>query len=148
MTIAGDDCPFCEIVAREDPDTREVYRDSNTVAFFPSEPAVLGHTLVIPRRHVATIWELDDETAERISHTTLIIANAIKRAIRPDGLNIIQSNGEAATQSVMHVHVHVVPRWENDHIGRIWPPETHYSELDKDEAWAVLRSAIREINPK
>lgn len=132
------DCPFCEIVARE-ADAREVFRTESVVAFFPSEPATLGHTLLIPRAHVRDIWDLDEETAAVLARETVRLAGAIKRAMTPDGLNVIQSNGLAATQSVMHLHVHVVPRWEHDAVGRIWPPETHYLEGDKDDAWEILR---------
>ncbi len=63
--------------------------------------------------------------------------------MKPHGINIIQSNGAAATQSVMHLHVHVVPRWHNDQLGRIWPPETQYSEGAKDQAWEALRHEFR-----
>jgi histidine triad (HIT) family protein len=137
-----DECPFCNIAAREDEDTREVYRDANTVAFFPLEPATLGHTLVIPRRHVTDVWGLHDDLVCCLAKTTLRVAHAIRRAMHPDGLNIIQSNGAAATQTVFHVHVHVVPRWEADAIGRIWPPETNYSEDAKDDAWELIRSEL------
>ncbi|MHA7984803.1 HIT family protein [Rathayibacter sp. CAU 1779] len=139
-------CAFCEIVARADPDAREIYRDADTIAFFPTEPAVLGHTMVIPLRHVADIWALDEHSGERIAVTTLKIAGAIKSALHPHGLNIIQSNGRAAGQTVMHVHVHLVPRWENDRVGRIWPPESHYSEAEKDDAWEALRTAVRNFS--
>lgn len=143
---ANPDCPFCEIVARDDPDAREVYRDQSSVAFFPTEPAVLGHTLVTPRAHIPDLWSLDEETAQHLSVVTLQIARAVRAALRPDGLNVIQSNGTAASQSVMHLHIHVVPRWNNDRIGRIWPPESNYSEEAKDEAWSDLRDACSKIN--
>lgn len=139
------DCPFCEIIDRDDPDAREVYRDEHTVAFFPTEPAVIGHTMVIPRMHLPDIWHLEDATAQQLSLTTLRIATAIRDTLHPDGLNIIQSNGEAASQSVFHLHVHLVPRMDGDRIGRIWPPESHYSEREKDEAWELLRTACRAI---
>lgn len=142
---AGEECPFCEIVDRDDPDAREVYRDEHTVAFFPTEPAVLGHTMIIPRHHVPDIWSLTDEQAEQLGVTTLRIATAIRNSLQPDGLNVIQSNGHAASQSVMHVHVHLVPRTEGDRIGRIWPPESDYSEAQKDDAWEVLKAACRAI---
>jgi len=141
------ECPFCEIVQREDPDAREVYRDEHVVAFFPLEPATLGHTLVVPREHVPDIWSLDDLTAERLAIATKAISAAVKDALKPEGLNIIQSNGKAATQTVFHLHVHVVPRWENDSVGRIWPPETSYSERQKDDAWDRLKSACRKVTP-
>jgi len=146
MPATEPDCPFCEIVTRTVPDVREVYRDAEVVAFFPTEPATLGHTLVIPRGHVPDIWSLTPDVAGALARATLHIANAVKRAIKPEGLNVIQSNGRAATQTVPHLHVHVVPRWEDDTLGRIWPPETNYSERAKDEAWADLRAACRDLS--
>ncbi|PPH30327.1 HIT family protein [Rathayibacter sp. AY1F9] len=147
MTAFGgeEQCPFCEIVDRDDPDAREVYRDEHTIAFFPTEPAVLGHTMVIPRSHVPDIWHLTEDQARRLSVTTLHVATAIRESLDPDGLNVIQSNGQAASQSVMHVHVHLVPRTDGDRIGRIWPPESNYSEAQKDDAWERLREACQAI---
>lgn len=101
------DCDFCEIVANEEP-AREVLRTDSVVAFFPTNPATLGHTLIVPRDHVADIWALDQETAHELADATLRVANGVREAIAMDGLNIIQSNGEAATQTVFHLHVHVV----------------------------------------
>lgn len=135
----GADCPFCEIVQREAPDAREVHRDERTVAFFPLEPATLGHTLVVPRKHIPDVWSLDEETADHLARVTLSLSHAVKRATKPEGLNIIQSNGAVATQTVFHLHIHIVPRWPNDELGRIWPPETSYSETQKDEVWERLR---------
>ena len=137
------DCPLCERVQRDDPDAGEVYRDEHVVAFFPLVPATLGHTLVIPREHLADIWALDGATAGHLAQATLRVADAVRRAMSPEGLNIIQSNGEAATQTVPHLHVHVVPRWHGDAVGRIWPPETNYSDDQKDDAWERLRSECR-----
>jgi histidine triad (HIT) family protein len=144
MPSSVPDCAFCQVIQQADPDAREVYRDANIVAFFPTEPATLGHTLVIPRRHIPDIWALDGDTAARLGRVTLRLANVIRRALQPEGLNVIQSNGEAATQTVLHLHVHLVPRWAGDAIGRIWPPETSYTEHEKDVAWELLRSACRE----
>ena len=137
------DCDFCEIVRRDDPDAREVYRDRYSIAFFPTEPAVLGHTLVIPRAHVADIWSLSENQARILSVTSLKLAHVIRTAVNPDGMNIIQSNGAAASQTVPHLHVHIVPRWHNDRIGRIWPPESSYSETQKDDAWRRIRDGCR-----
>lgn len=137
------DCPFCEIVRRDDADAREVYRDDDVVAFFPTEPATLGHTLVIPRSHVPDIWALDLPVASALAGGVLRVAHAIRSALEPEGLNLIQSNGEAATQTVMHLHVHLVPRWQGDPVGRIWPPETNFTEMQKDWALEELREAIR-----
>jgi histidine triad (HIT) family protein len=143
MPTSDPKCPFCKIVAGKDREVREVLRTEGVVAFFPLEPATLGHTLVVPERHIVDIWSLDEQTASRISAATLRVASAVRRAIAPEGLNIIQSNGEAAAQTVPHLHVHVVPRWHGDRIGRIWPPETAYSESQKDEAWGKLRTELK-----
>lgn len=143
MPTSDPDCAFCEIVQGDDRDAREVYRDDHVVAFFPTEPAVLGHTMVVPRRHIPDIWTLDDDIAAHLACATIAIAGAIKRTVRPEGLNIIQSNGAAASQTVMHLHIHLVPRHTGDSIGRIWPPETHYAEAAKDAAWEVLKAECR-----
>ena len=145
MPTRDPDCPFCEIVQREAPDAREVYRDEHVVAFFPLEPATLGHTLVVPRQHIPDIWTLDEATAAHLARATVRLAAAVRDAVEPQGLNIIQSNGEAATQTVFHLHVHIVPRWGGDVVGRIWPPETSYSEDQKDDAWDRLREACRGV---
>ncbi|MET8349680.1 MULTISPECIES: HIT family protein [unclassified Micromonospora] len=139
------DCPFCEIVLRETPDTREVYRDERVVAFFPLEPATLGHTLVVPRDHIPDIWSLDEEAAAHLARITLKLSHAVKCATEPEGLNIIQSNGAVATQTVPHLHIHVVPRWSGDQMGRIWPSETSYSETQKDDVWERLRDECRKV---
>lgn len=143
--VGGGSCPFCAIVERDDPDVREVYRDEEAVAFFPTEPAVLGHTLVIPRRHVPVVWELSEAEAKHLGLLISRMSRVIVETVNAEGLNIIQSNGETATQSVPHVHFHLVPRWSDDSIGRIWPPETNYSERAKDKTWDALRDACGEI---
>ncbi len=135
-------CDFCEIVAREE-DAREVLRTGKVIAFFPSEPATLGHTLVIPREHIPDIWSLDHQTARELADASLLVARAVRRAIPMDGLNIIQSNGEAASQTVFHLHVHVVPRQIDDGMGRIWPTETNWSEDAKNDAQGKIRAELR-----
>lgn len=139
------DCPFCEIVQNKDPETREVYRDDGAVAFFPTEPATLGHTLLVPCIHVPDVWSLPEEIAAHLGVVTVRLAAAIKEAVSPEGLNVIQSNGAAATQTVPHLHIHLVPRWDGDAVGRIWPPETKYSEEQKDDAWARLKAEMHRL---
>ena len=90
----GDECQFCEIVNRRDDEARVLMRDDATMAFFPSQPAVLGHTLVIPTNHVPRLWLLGNSDAARIAETVLAVAQTIEAALKPDGMNLIQSNGE------------------------------------------------------
>lgn len=124
--MAAISCPFCAIIMGEGW-AREIYRDDHTAAFFPLRPATLGHTLVVPRRHIPDIWELPEADAARLSRAVLRVAAALRAAVTPDGLNIIQSSGAAATQTVPHLHIHLVPRWAADAIGPIWPakPPSH-----------------------
>lgn len=140
--VMPEECPFCEIIERDDPDVREVYRDENVVAFFPTDPAVLGHTLVVPRRHVADVWGLRTEEAAQLSTAVVRLAEAVRAAVRPEGLNVIQSNGAAATQTVPHLHVHLVPRNEGDAMGPIWPEETNYSEAQKNGVLTQVKAAV------
>lgn len=113
-------CPFCAIIMGEGP-ARVVYRDDHAVAFFPLRPATFGHTLVVPRRHIPDIWELPEAAVAHLSRAALRVAAALRAAVAPDGLNIIQSSGAAATQTVPHLHVHLVPRWAADAMDPIWP---------------------------
>ncbi|MBD0020855.1 HIT domain-containing protein [Gordonia sp. (in: high G+C Gram-positive bacteria)] len=136
------DCPFCEIIYRDDPDVREVYRDENVVAFFPTEPAVLGHTMVVPRRHVPDIWSLRSNEAADLAAAVLRLADAVRASVRPEGLNVIQSNGTVATQTVPHLHVHIVPRNAGDAMGPIWPEDTEYTTEEKDGTLRAVKAAV------
>ena len=144
MPTSVDNCPFCKIVRRDDLDAREVYRDQVVVAFFPLEPATLGHTLVVPQQHITDIWSLDEDIAAHLARVTVRLSNVMRRALDPEGLSVFQSNGEVATQTVPHLHVHIVPRWAGDAVGRIWPSGTEYSETQKNVAWETLRTACQE----
>ncbi|MGD1204826.1 HIT family protein [Mycobacterium seoulense] len=141
-------CDFCEIVATEEP-ARIITRGEKFVVFFPLEPATLGHTLVVPTDHIPDIWALDDATATMLTEATLRVARAVKTALSPEGLNIIQSNGAAATQTVQHLHVHVVPRWAGDSMGQIWPDEvtslksTIGEECRESDALRAIRDAMK-----
>lgn len=131
--MADTSCPFCAIIMGERW-AREVYRDDHAVAFFPLQPASLGHTLVVPRRHIPDIWGLPEADAACLSRAVLRVAAALRAAVTPDGLNIIQSSGAAATQTVPHLHVHLVPRWAPDAMGPIWPahPPSHPPQVLDD----------------
>ncbi len=137
--MSDDGCEFCAIVAGAVP-ARIVHRDEHTVAFFPLKPAVLGHTLVIPATHVPDIYELTPEISGPLMATVQAGARALREALQPEGLNVINSNGRAATQTVFHLHVHLVPRWQGDHIGSIWPPSEPWSETVKDEVADLVRA--------
>jgi histidine triad (HIT) family protein len=114
------DCPFCAAAAGQTV-TPVVFETEAALAFAPINPAARGHTMVIPRKHVPDIWALEPADAAPLTEAVLQVAHAIRAALQPDGLNVLTSAGAAATQTVMHLHIHLVPRWHDDDFGRIWP---------------------------
>lgn len=133
------DCPFCAIARGEESAAEIVCEAPSWVAFFPTEPATPGHTLVIPRLHVPDAWSLEPELAGELMGAVVRVGNAIQAAVGPDGMNLISSSGVAAEQTVLHVHFHVVPRWRRDGIGRIWPPKKAMSEEIKEDIAESIR---------
>lgn len=108
-----DDCVFCKIVAGQIPCTK-VYEDERVLAFMDIAPLNKGHFLVIPKEHVETIAEIDPGLYGHMATVLCRIAKAVQAAVKPDGMNIMQLNGKAGNQVVPHVHMHLVPRLEND----------------------------------
>jgi histidine triad (HIT) family protein len=113
-------CPFCAVAAGS-ATTPVVYEAEKALALTPLRPAARGHTMVIPRAHVPDLYALDPAEAPALTDAVLRVAHAIRRALYPDGLNVIASAGAAATQTVPHLHIHLVPRWYGDDFGEIWP---------------------------
>lgn len=134
------------IIAGGDHAARVIYRDDNVVAFFPKEPATVGHTLVVPLRHAADIWELDAAEAELLAVATLRLAHALRAALSIDGLNVIQSNGDAATQTVPHVHVHLVPRRVGDPRILTWPSHGAESQEEMDQTLRKVQGHLAPID--
>ncbi|NDQ84479.1 HIT domain-containing protein [Staphylococcus aureus] len=122
---------FGKILTGEIPSFK-VYEDDYVYAFLDISQVTKGHTLLIPKKASANIFETDEETMKLIGAALPKVANAIKRAFNPDGLNIIQNNGEFADQSVFHIHFHLIPRYENDIDGFGYKWETHEDILDND----------------
>ncbi|HCG2579347.1 TPA: HIT family protein [Staphylococcus aureus] len=122
---------FGKILTGEIPSFK-VYEDDYVYAFLDISQVTKGHTLLIPKKASANIFETNEETMKHIGAALPKVANAIKRAFNPDGLNIIQNNGEFADQSVFHIHFHLIPRYENDIDGFGYKWETHEDILDND----------------
>lgn len=91
-----------------------VYEDDLVIAFLDISQATKGHTLVVPKKEYKNIYELDDEISAHLYVVVVKLSKAIKKALNPDGLNIINNNGVIAGQSVFHYHIHLVPRYKND----------------------------------
>lgn len=125
------DCVFCKIIKGEIPATT-IYEDDDFKAFLDISPASKGHTVIIPKKHIADIFEMDDSTSQKIFKVVTKISKAMKEELNFDGLNILQNNGQAAGQTVFHFHIHLIPRYENDDIRLGWKPEkVDFSEITK-----------------
>lgn len=138
------ECEFCKIVSRRTP-AEVIYETPTTLAFFPLKPATRGHTMVIPKQHVANFLDASPATMADLAVVSSHVGRAIDQVMQPDGMNLITSAGEAASQSVMHLHVHLVPRWWDDTIGDIWPPKVPTSEKILDSVADALRDFLGSV---
>ena len=113
------DCVFCKIRDGKLP-AMKVYEDERTLVFMDINPLNAGHCLVVTKTHAATIWEASEADLQAAIAVAKKIALALREAVKPDGLNLLQANGAAAFQSVPHFHLHLIPRWNNDGKGFDW----------------------------
>jgi histidine triad (HIT) family protein len=113
------DCVFCKIRDGEIPSLK-VYEDEHTLCIMDINPLTRGHCLVLTKSHAPTIWDADVADLQAAIATAKRVAEALKAAVQPDGLNMLQANGAAAFQSVFHYHLHLIPRWNNDGKGFDW----------------------------
>ncbi|PWZ83201.1 HIT family protein [Staphylococcus pseudintermedius] len=135
---------FSKIIDGDIPSFK-VYENDYVYAFLDISQVSKGHTLLIPKMPSPNIYETDAETMKHIGEALPIVANAIKKTFNPDGLNIIQNNGEYASQSVFHIHFHLIPRYKNDIDGFGYHCETNESRIDdaqKAEIAAQIASNI------
>ena len=138
------DCAFCAIAQGRDQTTEVVCEGRDWVAFFPLNPATPGHTLVIPRRHVADLWQVDPPLGAELMAAVIRVGRAIDEALKPEGMNLISSAGKTAEQTVFHLHLHVVPRWRRDGFGKIWPAEGTYDDANLAGYADRIRDACRQ----
>jgi len=123
LTMRTDEsCTFCRIVHGSDP-AYVVYEDAHAIAFLDRQPAAEWHTLVVPRTHSRSLFDIDPLNAGALMTSATFVARKIRRIIRPDGMTLIQSNEHAGGQTVFHVHLHLVPRWNGDNLITPWRAE-------------------------
>ncbi len=112
-------CVFCKIVAGQIP-CFKLFEDDKTLAFMDINPAHDGHCLVVAKDHYPTVFEISDEAFVAVARSVRKVARAVNMAISPEGLNLVQANGEGAQQSVKHFHIHVLPRKLGDELKLDW----------------------------
>lgn len=133
------ECIFCALVAG-DATSWPVYEDEHCYAFLDVNPLTRGHTLVIPRRHAPDLLALTEDEAQQVMRATRRVALLLEARLSPAGLNLIQANRAAAMQTVFHMHMHVVPRYEGDGLLQAGGLRPSVAEsVDLAEVQAVLR---------
>jgi histidine triad (HIT) family protein len=119
--MADPNCIFCKILAGDLPATI-IDEDARTIAFMDIAPATRGHALVIPRAHAADLLSVEPEDLEAVALACQRLARRVKDRLSADGVNLINSYGAMAWQTVFHFHVHVIPRYRDDPLQLPWVP--------------------------
>lgn len=126
-----DDCIFCKIANGEIP-SKTLYEDERFRVILDLGSATKGHALILPKDHFSNLFELPDETAGEVMKLARRMAVQMKEKLHADGFNLVQNNGECAGQTVMHFHLHLIPRYEGDGQHILWKPvETTQEELEQ-----------------
>ncbi|MDX1660142.1 MAG: HIT family protein [Nitriliruptorales bacterium] len=114
-------CVFCQICEGTAPG-HVVDQDEHTVAFLDINPFTRGHTLVVPRQHHEDLWDVPQDVWQHVSRMTHRVAQRLRDRLDPDGMNLFQATKSIAWQTVFHIHVHVIPRYDDDTMGiPTWP---------------------------
>jgi len=121
------DCIFCKIANGEIP-SKTLYEDEDFRVILDLGPATKGHALILPKEHAANLYELPEHIAVKVLPVAKKLAVQMKDKLQCDGLNLVQNNGETAGQTVMHFHMHMIPRYENDNQEIGWVPGQPTSE--------------------
>ncbi len=133
-----DNCIFCMIANGEIPSTT-VYEDDTFKCAFDISPANKGHLLIIPKTHAKNVCELPEETAAKVLPLAAKLGAALEKALGADGFNLVVNTGEAAGQTVMHFHMHVIPRFTGEEPMVTWVQGSY-----ADGEAAALAEKIRE----
>ena len=132
------DCIFCKIANGEIP-SATLYEDEDFRVILDLGPASKGHALILPKAHAANIYEISDDMAAKAMILAKKMATKMTEALKCDGFNIVQNNGEPAGQTVLHFHMNLIPRYEGDQLRITWKPGTLTDEV-KNEILEKLKS--------
>ena len=129
-----------EKIAKGEIHSATVYEDSHFTVILDVNPATKGHCLIIPKEHFDNIYDLDGETAGKLFALATCIARAMRDALKCDGLNLVQNNGEIAGQTVNHFHLHLIPRYEGDGLNLNWPQQEISAEQLEEIRQSIKKS--------
>lgn len=119
MAQVKEDCIFCKLANGIIP-TNSIYEDDDFNVILDASPAAKGHALILPKVHYDNAYEMDEAFASKVFPLAAKLSKVIKKALKCDGLNIVQNNEEAAGQTVFHFHVHLIPRYKDDEVNVTW----------------------------
>ena len=122
-----DDCIFCKLANGIIP-TNSIYEDDDFKVILDLGPATKGHALILPKEHSDDIYDLPEETAARVMVLAKKLAIKMTDKLKCDGFNIVQNNKETAGQTVMHYHLHLIPRYKDDNQRILWNPTSPSEE--------------------
>lgn len=134
--MKSDNCIFCKIANGQIPSSA-VYEDEDFRAILDLGPAAKGHTLILPKEHFDDVTELDESLGAKVVPLAAKIGRAMKAGLGCAGFNLVQNNGAAAGQTVMHFHMHVIPRYEGGPEMVIWNPGESTAEEREDTAQKI-----------
>lgn len=136
--MSQENCIFCKILKGDIPSVK-VYEDDDVYAFLDISQVTKGHTLIIPKTHVKNIYETSETIASKLFARVPKVANAIKKAFNPQGMNLVNNNEAFADQSVFHLHIHLIPRYDNtDGYASKWI--THQNEYDTSKLQEIAQA--------
>lgn len=138
------DCVFCKIISGEYSSSK-IYEDDSILAFMDIQPVNRGHLLIVPKKHVELIADLDDETSSKM----MVLANRINNSLRKsgvklEGVNYFLADGESAGQEVFHTHLHLIPRFKGDGFGFIFP-EGYRVDLPERKELNLIAEKIKSV---
>lgn len=139
-SVAQESCVFCKIVSGQVPSVI-VYQDDNYIAFLDAFPFSRGHTLVCPKKHGETVWDMSEEEIGGLFTVASIVSKAVVAATEADGFRFVQNNGEAANQVVPHVHIHTIPVKLSDK-GK-WMDRTRLPNEEMEEIAEKIRAKMK-----
>jgi histidine triad (HIT) family protein len=143
MAERGKDCLFCSIAAGESP-AHVVYEDRHSVGFLDNRPLFHGHALLVPRDHRETLADLPDDLVGRLFASARLLSRAIPEAMGKPGSFVALNN--VVSQSVPHLHVHVVPRKPKDGLrGFFWPRTRYASDAEMRRVAEAIRDAVAKL---
>ncbi len=138
-----EECIFCKIVNKE-VKASLVFENENFIAFLDKSPIFKGHTLLIPKKHIETLFDFSEDYLKELAVETKLIANGVKKGLGCDGILLINNN--VVSQSVPHFHVHIIPREKGKPLkGFMWPRTRYKDESEEESFREKIEKAIESL---